>query len=120
MKKLLSILGAIGIVASSSVSVIACAGGGSNKNEIDPYNPNNDLTPTQADTMNAIGSISEVMLAGKTENLGINKSNQIFAKDNKSSGSFMPFNRFKDATSGNIFAEDGTDIGARNAKTYTT
>lgn len=117
MKKLISILGAIGIIASSSTSVIACGGHGDKNNTINPFNPDGKLTPTQTDTMNAVGTLSEVLLATKTENLGLNRNNPIYQSKSLYSDSLVALNRFQNALSGQTIV-DGIDIGEKNAATY--
>jgi hypothetical protein len=65
MKKLLSLLGVISVVGSSSISVIACAGGGSNGGS-------SNLNDNQKQMINGAEFMTKLILAGRHENLNYN------------------------------------------------
>jgi hypothetical protein len=76
MKKLLSILGVIGIVASSSTTVVSCGGkptnNNNNDNDNEEDNDNFDLTPEERSAFDSTSDIAKAVALGKSENLGSN------------------------------------------------
>lgn len=75
MKKLLSILGALGIISSSATTVIACGGKGrdSVENE-DQLIENYRLSPNEKNAYYATSDMAKVFIQGKSENVGNNRT----------------------------------------------
>lgn len=92
MKKLISILGAMGIVASSAASVVACGGKGGSDN----------LNSQEKEALMATESMSKIMLQSKSENLGTNSVEQLgehtSATSAWSKGSPYYLSRFQNAS----------------------
>lgn len=90
MKKLISILGAMGIVASSATAVIACGGNGGNNEK-----------PLDSDVQSALDATSDItkaMLLAKSENIGVNHLDILDSQGTKATNSVNIINRFKSAS----------------------
>jgi hypothetical protein len=76
MKKLLSILGAIGIVASSSTAVASCGAKPANNGDDDI------VDPTIKSALTSTGDLSKMLIVSKTENIGNNVGDLLTGKNN--------------------------------------
>jgi hypothetical protein len=76
MKKLLTILGAIGIVASSSTAVASCGAKPANNGDDDI------VDPTIKSALTSTGDLSKMLIVSKTENIGNNVGDLLTGKNN--------------------------------------
>lgn len=89
MKKLLNILSAVGILLSSSVTAVSCAGKDKGGSDSDNTMVDNIVTAT--------GDISKMLLVAKSENLGLNAYDALSssAQENASMNYLARFNNAK-------------------------
>jgi hypothetical protein len=118
MKKLLSILGAIGIVASSSTAVASCGGNpkANDSQDEDSIVAANLTDPTQQSAYYATSDLTKMMLISKTENIGNNIGDILTAGTGYNYKKYSPkmFDRFKNS---NVYLSDNA-LKNREASHY--
>jgi hypothetical protein len=107
MKKLLSILGVIGIVASSSTAVASCGG-----------NPKaNDLNADEKNYASATSDLTKMMLLSKSENLGNNIDDVLTGFNGASVGKNSP-RLAKRFSSTSAYGTDGNQYASEIVNHY--